>query len=130
MARVLIVDDDEGIRETVRFLLEDAGHEVVEARDGATGLDILRTSADPLVVLLDYRMPRMDGGEVLRVAAEGGLATRHAFAMMLASPYLLNRDSSGQVQVGSFHIPVVAKPFDIDSLLGLVERLATHLELA
>ena len=130
MACVLIVDDDEGIRETVRFLLEDAGYEVTEAKDGAACLDILRTSADPLVVLLDYRMPRMDGGEVLRAAAEDGLATRHAFAMMLASPYLLDHDSSGQIQVSRFHIPIVAKPFDIDSLLVLVASLSAQLQLA
>jgi CheY-like chemotaxis protein len=72
MARVLIVDDDEGARDTVRTVLEEEGYEVAEAEYGHCALDHLRASAEPLVVLLDYRMPQLNGGEVLRAAAKKG----------------------------------------------------------
>ncbi len=130
MATVLIVDDDDGIRETLRFLLEDEGYEVLEARNGAVGLDMLRTIPEPLVVLLDYRMPLMDGGAVLRAVAAEGLDTRHAYALVLAIPYLLDHDPQAQAQVDQSHIPIVAKPFDIDTLLTLVGSLAAQLERA
>ena len=129
MVRVLVVDDDDGIREVLRELLEDAGYAVAEAEDGAAGLAMLRTSPEPLVVLLDYRMPEMDGGAVLRAVAEEGLSTRHAYAL-LASPHLLDRDPTVQIQAGRAHIPVVAKPFDMDTLLCLVASLAAQLQPA
>jgi CheY-like chemotaxis protein len=130
MARVLIVDDDEGIREVLRDLLDEAGYAVAEAEDGAAGLAMLRASPEPLVVLLDYRMPEMDGGAVLRAVAEEGLDTRHAYALLLASPHLLDRDPDVQIQANRAHIPVVPKPFDMDTLLCLVATLAAQLEPA
>jgi len=62
MPQVLIVDNDESIRETARFLLEDEGCEVIEAPDGAAALELLRMSDQPMVVLLDIVMPRLSGG--------------------------------------------------------------------
>lgn len=59
--RVLVVDDDREIRETVREVLEDEGFDVVGARHGEEALEILRSSAPPAFVLLDLSMPVMDG---------------------------------------------------------------------
>jgi two-component system chemotaxis response regulator CheY len=120
MARVLVVDDDTGIRETLRFLLEDAGHEVIEAEDGVKGLDLLRASDEPLVVLLDYRMPHLDGGGVLRAAAAEGLHTRHAYALLLATPGLVDLHEDVRQIADELHIPIIAKPFDIDRVLAVV----------
>src|SRR5690348_14041695 len=87
MARVLIVDDDPDIRTTLRLLLEDEGYEVEERGDGLACLGALHASPNPLVVLLDYRMPHLNGDEVMRaVAAEGDLTARHAFVLLTASP--------------------------------------------
>ena len=65
MARLLVVDDNADIRSALRELLEDAGHEVIDATNGFEAVD--RALADrPDVVLLDLLMPRFDGIEVLR----------------------------------------------------------------
>ncbi len=128
MARVLIVDDDDNIRETVRWLLEDAGYEVDEAASGALALAILQGSAEQLVVLLDYRMPDVNGGDVLRAAADEGLDQRHAFVLLLANLYLLDPETQGRVEAGN--IPIITKPFDIDVLLGEVASSATRLDTA
>jgi DNA-binding NtrC family response regulator len=65
VARILVVDDEAPFRALVREIMEEAGHSVVEARDGAEALALLdRAPAD--VVLTDRRMPRMDGIELLR----------------------------------------------------------------
>ena len=66
--RVLIVDDEEIIRDSVTTYLEDSGFEVHQARDGREGLERFH-SVEPDVVLLDLRMPRMDGLEVLESIA-------------------------------------------------------------
>lgn len=65
MTKILIVDDEESIRNLVRMNLELDGHQTLMAKDGPTALEIFEKER-PEVVLLDVRMPGMDGIEVLR----------------------------------------------------------------
>jgi two-component system nitrogen regulation response regulator NtrX len=69
--RILVVDDDEGVREAIKLTLEYEGYTCLFARSGQEGLD--RAAADsPDLVLLDVKMPGMDGLEVLRRMRERG----------------------------------------------------------
>lgn len=65
MARILVVDDSGDIRLALATLLEDAGHDVLEAVDGSE-VSAMVLSGHPEVVLLDVAMPRMDGFEALK----------------------------------------------------------------
>ena len=124
---VLIADDEEPIREVVRGVLEDAGYEVSEAVDGLDALEQMRAGAAPRVVLLDLRMPRLDGGGVLRaVAAEPALACRHAIVMMTANLPALHPELVDLL--ARLDVPVLSKPFDLDALLDLVERAVHRLK--
>ncbi len=69
MARVLIADDDAHIREVVRFALERAGHQVIEAADGNAALKAFSEGEVELIVL-DIVMPEHDGLEVCRKVRE------------------------------------------------------------
>jgi CheY-like chemotaxis protein len=127
MAQILVTDDDEPIRETLRFLLEDAGYDVVEAPDGAAALQTLRASAAPMVVLLDVMMPRMNGYQVLSDAANGDpLLAHHAFIMLTASPQARTA-ALGQLR-RQLAVPCLEKPFDIEELLDLVAQVAHRLD--
>ncbi len=64
-SRVLVVDDDETVREVLRRYLTRDGHDVIEAGDGVTGLNLAR-SAGPDLVVLDLMLPGMDGLDVCR----------------------------------------------------------------
>ena len=64
MTKVLVVDDEESIRNLMRMTLELDGYEVLLAEDGPTGLRMFEKES-PDVVLLDVRLPGMDGIEVL-----------------------------------------------------------------
>ena len=66
MAKILVVDDDENIRELVRMYLEKDGHEVMFASDGSMALNVFR-DADPDMVLLDVMLPLIGGFEVCRM---------------------------------------------------------------
>ena len=66
MARILIIDDDAALRDSIGETLRDLGHEVVEAADGETGLRRLVEQPAIAAVLLDLRMPGLDGLAVLR----------------------------------------------------------------
>ena len=63
--RILIVDDDESIRQIVRICLTDEGYDVVEAPNGQVALNKLNEFM-PNLILLDLRMPVMDGWEFAR----------------------------------------------------------------
>jgi CheY-like chemotaxis protein len=59
---ILVVDDDDSIREALSELLQDAGHQVVSMPNGKAALDYLRQADEiPCVILLDLMMPVMDG---------------------------------------------------------------------
>ena len=115
---VLVVDDDQEIRGVLRDLLRDEGYEVLQASDGAEALRQLARANQPLVVLLDLMMPRVDGFEVCRLlAADPHLRDDHAIVLMSARR---NLDAADHTVVTAS----LPKPFEIDELLSLIERLA------
>ena len=69
-ARILVVDDAEGIRTYLANLLELKGYQVDTAEDGRSALSLLAAGAAPDVVLLDVMMPGIDGIETLRQIRE------------------------------------------------------------
>lgn len=66
VAPVLVVDDDQDIRETVIEALGDEDVDAIGAADGQEALDLLLAGARPAVVFLDLMMPRMSGADFLR----------------------------------------------------------------
>ena len=123
---VLVIDDEEPIRDAVRMVLEEEGYAVLEAPDGRDGLKLLRTAERPLVVLLDLMMPGMSGIRVLRaVAAEPAVAARHAYIIFSAasafSAPTLNLYLPGK---DLFDLP---KPFSLDDLSAVVGQAALQL---
>lgn len=83
---VLIVEDDAYIRDSIHFILEDAGYVVYEAPNGEPALKLLHESQGHMIVLLDLNMPGMDGRQTLAaVAKHDALATRHAYIVMTAN---------------------------------------------
>lgn len=125
--QVLIVEDDNEIRATLAFLLRDAGYTVHEASDGKPALERLRRSRERLVVLLDLRMPGVDGVQVMHaVAADDNLATRHAYIVMTANERTFPLEFAALLS--RLKVPVIAKPFDIEALLDAVDQAAARLE--
>ena len=124
---LLIVEDEHDIRMMLRSLLEIEGFTVSEAADGLDALALLRASRSPLIVLLDYKMPRMNGEELLRaVRADPALADRDTFVFVTAnllafSPELL------QV-VHDADIPVIQKPYALATVLAEIDRAGARLE--
>lgn len=118
---VLVIDDDPETRQVIRLMLEHNGYRVLEAHDGVTGLARLRAHPAPLVVVLDWMMPRMDGLEMLRTLAadmDASLVRRHAFILATAlydAPELLLTDLPPDISIS-----VLGKPFDSYRLLRAV----------
>jgi len=120
-ATILVVDDDAAIREIIVETLSDEGYTILQASDGARALDILRRSAEPLVVLLDLMMPGMSGKDVLQaVAADRRLATTHAYVLITAAEHNLPLPLVHLLTV--LEVPILPKPFDLRALLYRVEH--------
>lgn len=125
MARILVVDDDAAIRKALRMVLEDEGYLVSEAPDGARALEYLRSCSEPVVVLLDFMMPRMDGAAVLRAVVEDTrLATRNAYVIVSANHNSIARSCASLL--ASLDVPVLPKPLDLDELLETVQEEVTR----
>ncbi len=116
---ILIVDDDTSIRETLRYVLEDAGYIVTEAQDGLQALEYLRKTPDPVIVLLDMMMPRLDGAGLLgTVAGDSRRLRRHRYILMTAGHQTLSLAFAHMLT--DLLVPVVYKPFNIDKLLEII----------
>jgi DNA-binding response OmpR family regulator len=83
--RVLIIDDEEHIRQVMRMTVEAAGYEAGEAADGHQGLQVFGDGSGWDAVLLDQRMPGMDGLETLRHIKERQPTTRVIMVTAFAS---------------------------------------------
>jgi DNA-binding response OmpR family regulator len=83
--RILIIDDEEHIRRMMRLTLEAAGYEVGEAGDGAEGLRLFGDGSGWSLVVLDQRMPGMDGLETLRELKQRNSGVRVMMATAYAS---------------------------------------------
>ena len=126
MADVLIVDDDEDIRASMRAILEDlGGYTVYEASDGASALATLRASQQSFVALLDLLMPGMDGIDVLEaVAADETLATRHAYVLVTVSRRAVSKEFPSTLKLA---VPIISKPYDLDTLLNVVAEASVSI---
>lgn len=124
--QILIVDDDRSIRATLRAVLEDEEYKVLEADNGQTALALLQATYGPLVVLLDLRMPGLDGAGVLEaVAADQRLATCNAYILITANSHSIP-DATARL-LEQLDVPVVPKPFDLDILLETVMQAAVKI---
>ena len=124
--QILIVDDEPDIRTMLRDLLQLEGYLVSDAADGMYGLDQLRASPRPLIVLLDYKMPRMNGEELLQaVMADPQLAHRHAFIFVTAN--LPSFSPALHQLLADAAIAVVQKPFQVMAILDEIERAIVRL---
>ncbi|MGB9652509.1 MAG: response regulator [Candidatus Cybelea sp.] len=118
MARVLVVDDAPETRLLVRTLLTHAGHEVLEAADGAVALSSA-AEHQPDLVLLDFSMPAMSGPEFIRALRDDPRVTRIVVALYTATamnPAL--RDFMEMYEIKH----VIPKPSEPRELLAAVER--------
>jgi CheY-like chemotaxis protein len=107
---VLVVDDEASVRSLFVDALEESGHKVAIAVDGAAALDQLREGHLPCVVLTDVRMPRMDGFELSRAVGRDPQLASIPIVLLTGDRIL------------SFTSPARDKPFSVRELDALVQE--------
>ena len=113
--KILVVDDELGLRHTLSLILGEDGHTVVVAADGAAGLEAAR-DADPDLVLCDVRMPGLDGfGFLDRYRESDGRAL-----VIMMSAYGDDDAAVEAIRRGAYDF--IAKPFRADQVLLVVRK--------
>jgi DNA-binding response OmpR family regulator len=113
---ILIVDDEQEVRNLLRILLDDEGYETATAKDGAEALRLLQERPYD-VLLLDIKMPGASGFDVLRFVRERHPGTR--VIMLTAFAELANAMESRFLGADDF----IGKPYDPNEVLMAIERV-------
>lgn len=117
MAKILIAEDDDTIRNLVMRALGEDGHELTAAADGGAALDeINRHNGDFDLLLTDVKMPVMDG-----IALAMATGREHPdIAIMLMTGFADQRERSHQLD--ALVHDVIAKPFSLEQIKGAVRE--------
>jgi len=111
--RILVVEDDDGIRDMMEMVLDGEGYEVLSATNGIMALELLQ-DVRPELILLDMKMPGMDGWEFARRYAE--LPHPRPPIVVVTAAQDASRRAAEIAAQG-----YLAKPFGIDDLLAVID---------
>src|SRR5690348_1973360 len=112
---ILVVDDEENIRHTLRGVLADEGYEVLEAPDGRRALELL-AHTEPRLAIVDVWMPEVDGIELVeRMRSEAP-----GVPIIVISGHGTIETAVRVIRLGAFDF--LEKPFPLDALLHVVGR--------
>ncbi len=121
--KILIVDDDPDIRDVLKLTLSEENYEILEASDGETALKIIHEN-QPDLILLDYKIPKIDGREVCR-RIKKDLLLRHLPIIMVTGKGDIN-DKVGGIDAGADDY--VVKPFEPKELMARIRMILRHTE--
>jgi DNA-binding NtrC family response regulator len=114
-ARIIIVDDDENIRKTMKTILEDEGYAVDLAATGNEAIEMTQKTAYN-IALLDIRLPDMEGVELLKLIKDNVPRTRKI--MVTGYPSMQNAISALNKNADAY----LVKPVDVEKLLNMVKE--------
>ena len=118
--QILLVEDDRDIRSSVQEVLEDEGYAVATAENGRQALETLRSGAAPDLIILDLRMPVMDGWEFR--------AAQKSDSQLANIPVLaISADGSAKAEAIDAHA-YLRKPLTTETLLDAVVRIMGEVE--
>ena len=115
--RILLIEDEPDLRETLKDLLELMGFEVETAANGREGLVNLETKGPPCLIMLDLMMPVMNGWQFLDALSKQPLHGNPAIPVIVVSAAVDMVEIQAQYGCRSLN-----KPVDIDKLLGMAHE--------
>lgn len=116
--KILIVDDEKDLVETLTFRLEANNYEVIVAYDGQVGLDKAKNEK-PDLMILDLMLPRMDGYKVCGLLKSDSRYSKIPIIMFTARAQESDKKMGEEVGANAY----ITKPFDPKVLLGKIEEL-------
>ncbi|MDO8661629.1 MAG: response regulator [Candidatus Omnitrophota bacterium] len=121
--KILIVDDDPDIRDVLKLTLSEENYEILEAGDGEEALKVIHDN-QPDLILLDYKIPKVDGREVCR-RIKNDLLLRHLPIIMVTGKGEI-KDKVDGIDAGADDY--VVKPFEPKELMAHIRMILRHTE--
>ncbi len=125
---LLVVEDDEALRGTLVGLFKDEGYETAGAADGREALVALLGAERPMVVLLDILLPILTGDQLLRMVLYTPSLQQHAYIVYTAADASVTAEVRNLLD--NLRVPLIAKPFDLDALVGTAHEAAHRIAQA
>ena len=117
MKMILVVEDEYGNAEILQLLLEAEGYRVATASNGKQALELLENGERPALILSDFMMPVMNGGELGQIVSADESLRQITFIFMSGTlKEVVRRAFDGYDEF-------IVKPFELDSLLPVIKRL-------
>ena len=123
-ARLLVVDDERNLRESLAEALQQADYEVVTAANGKEAYQIIQREEVHLL-LCDWTMPEMDGAALLKILREEGRLVD--LPVLVITAHGTSNNAIDAMQFGAYDF--ITKPFDLDDVLVTVQRAIEHTSL-
>jgi DNA-binding NtrC family response regulator len=122
--KILIVDDERNLRESLSEALSQAGYQVLTASNGKEAYSIIQRQEVDLL-LCDWRMPEMDGAALLNLLREEGRLVD--LPALVITAHGTSNNAIDAIQLGAYDF--VTKPFDLDDLIVTIRRALQHSSL-
>jgi len=113
--RILIVDEEEGIRESLRLILEQ-DYELLFATTGSECIDCIKNTADVNLVLLDIKMPKIDGIQILKQVKQ----INPNIKVIMVTGYKSVETATEAIKAGASDY--IVKPFNSKDILETVKK--------
>jgi two-component system response regulator AtoC len=120
-AKILIVDDERNLRESLSEALSQAGYQVQTASNGKEAYSIIQAQELDLL-LCDWRMPEMDGAALLNILREEGRLVD--LPALVITAHGTSNNAIDAIQLGAYDF--VTKPFDLDDVIVTIRRALEH----
>ncbi|HSB07477.1 MAG TPA: response regulator [Thermodesulfobacteriota bacterium] len=120
MIKILIIDDERPIRETLEMFLREKGYEVLTSENGERGLEAVQRER-PNIVILDIRLPGMNGLEVLRRIKE----KQDDIHVIMITAYHDMETTDQAMKLGAYKY--IHKPLDVDEFEIAIEKVVSNL---
>lgn len=122
MPRILLVDDQEDVHEALQYVFKSEGHELVKCYDGWQAIDYLQTDSDFDLMLVDIRMPQVNGLQLMAVIRERW----PGIPFVVISSYLEKETIDKAHELGCEAI--IKKPFTLDTLLPTIRGILARVK--
>ncbi len=121
--KILVIDDERSIREHLEMFLQEKGFEVLSAENGETGIGLIHEQ-EPDILILDIRLPGMDGLEVLRRIKE----ENNTVSVIMITAFHDMETTIQAMRLGAYDY--IHKPLDIDELERVIDKVVDNLRLS
>ncbi len=128
MNKILIIDDDKSIRDTLNIFLSEINFKILLAEDGEEGLEIFEKE-HPVLIVCDIKLPKLNGLDVLKKVT----SSDSSVPVIIMTAYGDGRSTINAIQLGAYDY--VEKPLDVDRLIVIIKRaleekkISEHLEI-